>query len=161
MSEAKSSVRALRPADADVARALVSAFIGGTRYAARTHEVLDAALAGSDEEHIGLVLPDTTDGAPDAGLSGITAIGAVAGASGAWRVHWLFAHSIASATLLASAAVDFARDRGARLLVAELPDDVPFEVASEAVADAGFIREGSIPDFVREGIALRLWVSRS
>ena len=153
-------MRALRLADAGAARALVSAHVGGTRYSARTYEVLRLALIGSDDEHIGLILPASASHADDASLSAVAVIGAVAGASGAWRLHWLFAQSLTTATLLASAVVDVARDRGARLVVCELPDDAPFVAASDAVADAGFILEGAVPDFVRDGIALRLWVVR-
>jgi hypothetical protein len=152
--------RALRPADAGAARALVSACVGGTRYSGRTHEVLDAALTGGDDEHIGLVLPSSAGRAGGARLSAAAVIGALAGASGAWRLHWLFARSLTTATVLASAALDVARDRGARLVVCELPDDAPFGLTSDAGVVAGFILEGAVPDFVRDGIPLRLWVAR-
>lgn len=160
MSEGQAAVRALRPDDAAAARALVSTCIGGTRYAARTHEVLDAALTGDDDEHVGLVLPASTDHASAGSFSGVAVLGAVAGASGTWRLHWLFARSIAAATPLACAAADVARDRGARLLVGELPDDGPYALACDVFASTGFVLEGEVCDFVQDGIALRLWVAR-
>jgi hypothetical protein len=50
---------------------------------------------------------------------------------------------------------------GERLIVCELPDDLPFHRAAEALGISGYREEGRVPDFVRDGVALRLVVWRA
>jgi hypothetical protein len=49
---------------------------------------------------------------------------------------------------------------GERLVVCELPHDAPFDVVGVALIASGYREEGRIDDFVRDGVALRLFVWR-
>ena len=44
------------------------------------------------------------------------------------------------------------------LIVCELPDDAPFSRVAGALLSSGYSQEGRVPDFIRDGIALRLLV---
>jgi predicted GNAT superfamily acetyltransferase len=49
---------------------------------------------------------------------------------------------------------------GERMIVCELPDDPPFTATAAALEASGYAEEGRVPDFVRDGVALRLLVQR-
>jgi hypothetical protein len=147
-------LRALMPDDAGAARALVSEQFAGTRYRARALELLESALRFDDPEHMAILA--FTEG--EARLLGLVLFGTVTGARSVVKVHGVVAHEPAAARALLEA-VRLASERsGERMIVCELPDDAPFAVASEALAATGFAEEGRVPDFVRDGVALRLLV---
>ncbi len=149
------TVRALAPSDADGGCALVRKHLGGTLYAARMLELLAGALPPDD---------DATDGASvavagDGSLRALAMFGRIAG-SQAVRVHALAGGDAAAcASLLGD--IRRAADRArAQVIVCELPDDECFAAPASALLTNGYALEGSIPDFVRDGIALRLLVWR-
>jgi hypothetical protein len=146
-------LRALMPDDADAARALVSGQFENARYRARALEVLDAALQFEDPEYIAILALDESDR-----LVGIAVFGTVAGARSVVKLHGVITSSEAPARALVEAVRHASEHSGERMIVCELPDDAPFATAIAALEADGFIEEGRVPDFVREGVALRLLV---
>jgi hypothetical protein len=84
--------------------------------------------------------------------------GTVAGARSVVKVHGVVAHEPATAIALLDAVRQASERSGERMILCELPEDAPFAVASEALEASGFAEEGRVPDFVRDGVALRLLV---
>lgn len=95
----------------------------------------------------------------DGAAAGIVLFGLVAGALGTGAVFWLAVradrrrHGIGRA-LLALAKAELTAE-GARIVVAEVPDDAA--AMAKMLAAGGFVREGVVPDFYRDGVALTLW----
>jgi hypothetical protein len=147
-------LRALMPDDAGAARALVSAQFAGTRYRARALELLQSALRFDDPEHMALLA--FADGGTR--LVGLVLFGTVTGARAVVKVHGIAARERDTAIALLDAVRQASEHSGERMIVAELPDDAPFALASEAFEASGFAEEGRVPDFVRDGVALRLFV---
>ena len=149
-------LRPLMPEDADAARALVIARLGGTRYEARVREQLDVALSFEDPEYMALLAA-----APDSDhLVGLSMFGAVAGAQHVTRLHALLGDDAGTCAALAMALRTVASDSGERMVVAEMPDDVVFRDPIEALRDSGFDEEGRVNDFVTDGVGLRFLVWR-
>jgi hypothetical protein len=147
-------LRALMPEDADAARAFVSGQFTNPRYRARALEVLESALRFEDSEFMALL---AVDGEPER-LAGITVFGTVAGARSVVKLHGVITSELAPARALVEAVRRASEHSGERMIVCELPDDVPFATAIAALEADGFVEEGRVPDFVREGVALRLLV---
>jgi hypothetical protein len=145
-------LRALLPEDAAAARAFVSEQFGPGRYRDRALEVLASALAFEDPEFMAL-LAFHPDGAR---LVGLALFGTVAGARSVVKLHGLISREPEAATALLDAVCRASEHSGERMIVCELPDDPTFAVASAALKAGGFEEEGRVPDFVREGVALRL-----
>ena len=150
------ALRALMPEDAGAARALIEVRLGGTRYAARAAEMLDAALGFDDPEFMALLA--FPEDAPHP--SALVLFGTVAGARAVVKVHALLASEPEPAAALLEALRGAGERSAERMLFCELADDAPFVVAAEALAAAGYVEEGRVPDFVADGIALRLLVLR-
>lgn len=149
-------LRPLMPDDADAVRALIVARLAGTRYEARTLEQLDVALSFEDPEYMGLLATE-----PDSGhIEGLTMFGAVAGAKQVTKVHALLGDEGTCAALAAAVRL-VASDSGERMVVAEVPDHRPFRDAVLALRASGFNEEGTVADFVADGIGLRLLVWRA
>jgi hypothetical protein len=147
-------LRALMPDDAGAARALVSGQFAATPYAARALELLESALRFDDPEYMAL-LAFAGDGKQ---LVGLVLFGTVAGARSVVKVHGVVARERDTAIALLNAVLTASEHSGERMIVSELPDDTPFTIASEALEASGFAEEGRVPDFVRDGVALRLFV---
>jgi hypothetical protein len=147
-------LRALMPDDAGAARALVSEQFAGTRYRARALELLESALRFDDPEYMALLAFAEGGGR----LAGLTLFGTVAGARSVVKIHGVLARELETAVALIDAVRQASEHSGERMIVSELPDDAPFAVASEALEASGFAEEGRVPDFVRDGVALRLFV---
>jgi hypothetical protein len=147
-------LRALMPDDAGAARALVSEQFAGTRYRTRALELLASALRFDDPEYMAILA--LTEG--EARPIGIVLFGTVAGARSVVKVHGVVAHEPVTAIALLDAVRQASERSGERMILCELPDDAPFAVASEALEASGFAEEGRVPDFVRDGVALRLLV---
>ncbi len=147
-------LRALMPDDAPAAHALVSAQLEAGRYRDRAIEVLDSALGFEDPEFMALVAFDSDERS----LLGLVLFGTVAGAHAVVKVHGVIAPARETAVLLLGAVRQAAEHSGERMIVCEIPDDAPFAVAAEALAASGFTEQGRVPDFVRDGVALRLLV---
>jgi hypothetical protein len=142
------------PADADAARAFVSEHFAGTRYRTRALEILESALQFDDPEYMALLAHDE----PGALLVGLALFGTVAGARSVVKVHGLVGRDLSAATALLDAIRETSEHSGERMIVCEIPEDEPFTVAAAALAAAGFTEEGRVPDFVQDGVALRLLV---
>ena len=95
----------------------------------------------------------------DGAAAGIVLFGLVAGALGTGAVFWLAVradrrrHGVGRA-LLALAKAELAAE-GARIVIAEVPDDAAG--MAKMLAAGGFEREGAVPDFYRDGVALDIW----
>jgi hypothetical protein len=147
-----SAPRPLGSGDAAAARALVHAALGVTPYVDRVLEVLDQAARGGDPDARALVIER------DGTIAGLVIFGLVAGASGAARLHALVLGRGVSADdvggRLTHAAANAALAEGARLLVAEVPDDPALGQVPAVLLRNGFHEEARVPDFFREGVAL-------
>jgi hypothetical protein len=146
------SPRPLRSDDAAGARGLVYATLGMTPYVDRVVELLDQAARGPDPEARALVIER------DGTIAGLVIFGLVAGASGAARLHALVLDRGVTADdiggRLTSAVATAAASAGARLLVAEVPDDPAIGQVPDVLLRNGFREEARVADFFRDGVAL-------
>jgi hypothetical protein len=142
------------PDDADAARALIAERFDGTRYRARAVEMLDEALRFEDPEYMGLV---ALDGEPPR-LVGLILFGTVAGARSVVKVHGVVCRDVDVAVALLDGVRQASENSSERMIVCELPDDTPFAITAEALAASGYAEEGRVPDFVSDGVAMRLMV---
>ena len=149
-------VRALMPDDAGSARALVAARLGDTRYEARVLEQLAAALEFHDPEHLALLALEERSGE----LRALALFGQVAGARAVTKLHALLATDAAASRALLASVCNVAQHACERMIVCELADDAPFADLAAQLGDAGFALEGRVPDFIRHGVALRLFARR-
>jgi hypothetical protein len=147
-------LRALMPDDAEAARALIGERFDGTRYRTRALELLEEALRFEDPEYMGLV---ALDGEPPQ-LVGLILFGTVAGARSVVKVHGTVCRDRDAAIALLEAVRRASENSSERMIVCELPDDAPFALAAEALAATGYEEEGRVPDFVSDGVAMRLMV---
>jgi ribosomal protein S18 acetylase RimI-like enzyme len=141
----------LAPRDLPAARALLAR--------KRERELLDRALTGTPE-CTALAATRAGSGA----LAGIVLFGEVAGAAGAGTILWVAvpapARRAGIARAMIAAAVEALGGRGTRLVVAELPSDREHEPGMALLRRSGFVREASVPDFYRDGVALTVWTRR-
>jgi L-amino acid N-acyltransferase YncA len=146
--------RALSRDDHVPARVLLMGALGVTPYIDRAMEVLQLAERGHDDEHRALVI------ARDGTVAALALFGAVAGAIGVRKLHaTILAPSVSAADVgarLVTAVLDESRGEGARLVVAELPDDPVMGQTRALLASVGFEEEARVPDYYREGVALTL-----
>jgi hypothetical protein len=146
------SPRSLRPDDAVPARALVHVVLGVTPYVDRVVELLDQAARGGDPEARALVIER------DGTIAGIVLFGVVAGTSSAAKLHALVLNRGVSVddvgSRLTSAAATAVAAAGARLLLAELPDDPALGPVPGILLRNDFREEARVPDFFRDGVAL-------
>jgi hypothetical protein len=149
-------VRPLTPEDAHAAHRAFADQFRGTPYLARMLEVLDSALRFEDPEYLCLL---AAVGESDPPL-GLVVFGTVLGARRATKVHAVVAPDPRVQLALLDAVRETCVRSGERLVVCELPQDVPFEITAVALAASGYHEEGRIADFVRDGVALRLLVWR-
>jgi len=149
-------VRPLMPEDADVARGTVVGQFRGTPYLTRALEVLDSALRFEDPEYLCLLAAPGETESP----IGLVLFGTVLGARRASKVHAVVAPDPRVQLALLDAVRETSVRSGERLVVCELPHDVPFDVTAVALVASGYREEGRIEDFVRDGVALRLLVWR-
>jgi len=151
------TARALETADLASARALVAAHFAGTLYEARILEQLEIAARGDDPECRGIVAL-----APDEQrVRGFVLLGAVAGAEGVWKVHFLISPERNVLTTLADVARQECRRADQRMLVCELADDAPFDVTGQVLHELGFEEAGRVADYFREGVALVVLTRRN
>jgi GNAT superfamily N-acetyltransferase len=146
-------IRPLGEHDLDSARGLLRDAVPATSQLEALLQLLEgAALAPSDEQR-GLAAD------LDGRVAAVAVFGEYAGAAGAGRLHLVAVdpqhrrHGIGS-LLLERAASELAT-RGARFILAELPEERPPLDGYFAFLQAcGFVEESRIPDFHREGVAL-------
>jgi hypothetical protein len=150
-------LRPMMPENADAARAVVVAHLGGSRYEARALEQLDVALSFEDPEYMALLAAEP--GSEQ--VVGLVMFGAVAGAQRVTKLHALLGDDEGTCAALATAVCTVAAGSGERMVVAEMPDDIVFRDSVAALRASGFDEEGRVDDFVADGIALRLLVWRA
>ena len=150
-------LRPLMPEDADAARAIVAARLGGTHYEARVLEQLDVVLTFEDPEYMALLAAEPKSGQP----VGLVMFGAVAGAQRVTKLHAVLGDDEGTCAALADAVRTVASESGERMVVAELPDDRVFNDAIAALRESGFHEEGRVDDFVADGVGLRFLVWRA
>ena len=118
---------------------LVERQFAGTRYLARLLELCESERVV------------TVDG-------GAAVFGEVAGANGVVKLHTLIGED--GGALRAAIARFGTESSAARLVVCEIPDDVVFTAAAEALLESGFVEESRAEGLVAEGIAMRFLVRR-
>lgn len=140
------------PEQREAVHALVRRHFGATRYLARMEELVDAALAGSDAEHTGIVtLGD--DGVPD----GLSVFGPLVGAR-CVTLRALMGDDDASLRALSARVRESCIEVRLAMIVCELPDDPAFHAAARVLEDDGYIEEGRVVDFFADGLAMRVFV---
>jgi hypothetical protein len=144
------------PEDAGAARALVQRQFGGTRYLSRLAEQLETALQFEDPEYMGLLALDERDDT----LLALAMLGTVAGASQCVKLHALIGFDEGAMSTLTAGIAQVCESSGERLALCELPDDAPWASTTGVLLANGFREEGRVPDYVRDGLALRLLVWR-
>ena len=149
-------VRPLMPEDARAARDTIVDHLRGTPYLDRVLEVLDDALKFEDPEFLCLLGTRAESAPPD----GLILFGTVLGARLVTKVHAVVAPDPRVQLALLDAVRETCVHSGERLVLCELPNDAPFDVAGVALVASGYREEGRIDDFVRDGVALRLLVWR-
>jgi hypothetical protein len=142
------------PDDAAAARACVRSQLAGTRYLARVEELLASALQFEDPEYMALLAFD------DETVAALALFGTVAGARACVKLHALLGSDERGLTALARAIAQLCERSGERLIVCELPDDAPWSRCAAVLLATSYREEGRVPDYVRDGVALRLIVSR-
>ena len=145
-------IRPLLSADAAATRALFEGERARHAYATRALELIDIAASQRDGEYSVLVAIES------ARVVGAVIFGMVAGAVGTGMIHGVTAadgwrHRGIGRTLLASACAALA-DAGARVAIAELPDDAVLADVHRLLERAGFREESRAPDLVRDGVAI-------
>lgn len=150
-------LRPLMPEDAEAARAVIAARLGGTRYEVRVIEQLDVALTFEDPEYMALLAAEPASGQ----LVGLVMFGEVAGAHRVTKLHALLGDDVGTCAALADAVRTVASESGERMVVAELADELVFDDAIAALRGSGFHEEGRVDDFVADGVGLRFLVWRS
>lgn len=133
----------------DVARALVLSAVFNTPYSETPLYALERALAGGSDEYRIAEFGDP--------LRAVTVYGAVAGTIGTARLY-IVAPVASAARSAATAALQSAltqlKSEGARLLIAELPDDNACEPMRKLLLESGFREESRVDDLIRDGVAL-------
>jgi hypothetical protein len=140
-------VRPIERGEAALARGLIAREFGDTRYEARMLELLDCALRGGD---------DTCLVAVDGSVRGLLIYTEIAGAIRVARVSCLI-----GGAAFRSALIERFLEREDRISYAELPDDMRFTRTIETLENFGFSEESAVPDFLEDGVSLRVLVKRS
>jgi len=139
-------------ADRATLRAFIEHDVAGTPYAEVPLYFLRLALEGRAADSRAVVA--LRAGEP----VGCALYGEVAGTVGTGRMHFIAV--TASARLLAvgaglcEAAVADLAARGARLVIAEVPDDPVLVSGRALLAKCGFVEEARIADYYRDGVAM-------
>jgi hypothetical protein len=133
----------------DVARALVLSEVFSTPYSEMPLYALERALAGGSDEYRMAEVGDP--------MRALAVYGAVAGTVGTARLFIVAPASPGSrgdaAAALQSVLAQL-KSEGARLLIAELPDDSACEGMRKLLLESGFREESRVDDLIRDGVAL-------
>lgn len=146
--------RALAPPDAEAARSLADATLGGAPYAAGMIAALDEAVTSDSDEYRAVGAHDGSS------LIGFVVFGEIAGAIGAGRIYVVGVETAARrhgiATALVEAACIELQSRGSRFAVIELPEEPSLASGLALAHRIGFRGEGRVSDYVRDGVGLLL-----
>jgi hypothetical protein len=141
-------LRAPVPTEWGPARVHVGEWANATRHHARLLELLGDALERPGPE--GEVLA-AFEGAA---LRGVAVLGWVAGTEGTARLILLAGDAPDVAARLANGVADEAAARGARLIVAEWPDEPPYREPAALLRATGWHEAARLRDLVRDGTDL-------
>lgn len=145
------AVAPLGVGDRDAARALLAS-------SARAIELLERSYTGTPEC---LALAAKQEGA----FAGVVLYGAVAGAAGTGSVLWLAVspdrRRQGIGGRLLRGAVEALDADGVRLVVAELAHEPAMRPAQALLTAGGFVLEGEVADYFRDGVALGIYRSPS
>lgn len=146
--------RPLSEADVAPARRLVVAESARHAHAARPLEILEAAAADPSGEYRAVAAADDDSG----DVVGVVLFGAVAGTVGGGALYGVAVAPAYRRRGVGRAIVERACEGlaalGARLAVAELPDDPALADVRALLDAAGFGERSRVPDLVRDGVAL-------
>ena len=147
-------IRPLLPADVASARALFEGECARHPYATRAVELIDAAATAGDDEgeyRVRVALQGDE-------VQGAVVYGLVAGALGTGAIYGV---AVAAGhrrrgvgRALIEGACDALAGSGARVAIAELPDDAVLSDVHALLARSGFGEEARAPDLVRDGVAI-------
>jgi ribosomal protein S18 acetylase RimI-like enzyme len=116
---------------------------------------LDGAIRSETDEYRALIARDT------GAVIGLIVFGEIAGAIGAGRIYCVAVDDGARRRGIASALIEAActelRSRGARFVAIEMAQDPRLDAARAVAARAGFLAEGRVSDYVRDGVDLVLF----
>ena len=132
---------------------LVTDAVGGAAYRDSPMHFLRLALSGrSVDEARGIVA------VRDDRMVGCALYGAVAGAVGTGRIHFVAvapdAQRLGIGALLCETAVSHLSAGGARSVVVEMPDDRALDEGQRMLASCAFAEVARVPDYYRDGVAL-------
>ena len=153
-SSSRSTVvfRSALEADRTAIRGLVELDVAGTPYAESVGYFLRLALDGRGEESRAIVAAQHGE------LIGVALFGAVAGAVGSGRMHFVGVTASARlhgiGTALCEAAIAEMAASGARLVIAELPDEGALAGGRALLNRAGFLEVARVADYCRDGVDL-------
>ncbi len=146
-------IRPLGERDLDAARELLRAAVPTASQLESLSSVVEAAVLTPNDEQRALAAE------VDGRVAAVAVFGEYAGAAGAGRLQLVAVdtrhrrHGIGS--LLLERVLSELHARGARFILAELPEERPILDGYFAFLRArGFVEESRIPDFHREGVAL-------
>jgi ribosomal protein S18 acetylase RimI-like enzyme len=120
----------------------------------RVAELLPLAVAGTSDQIRAF-------GAwRDEALAGFALFGMIAGAQGAVAIHAVIVAAEVRRQHIGAALMhwigDYVIDRGARLVVSEVPTSAALAVYRRFLARCGFEEEGRIDDYIADGVALAI-----
>ena len=167
------TIRPLRATDIPAARALLVAEDARHAYAARAVEILDAVVVvvvAVAAAAVVVVATASGDGDGEYGavaavageaLLGVALHGVVAGSEGAGMIHGIVVAPAARRAGVGRGLVDGAVaalvSSGARVVLAELPDDPALGDLHALLRRSGFVEDGRVADLVRDGVAMVFW----
>ena len=132
---------------------LVAEAIGGTRYRELPMYFLRLALSGQCEDESRGIVAVRNDR-----VVGCALFGAVAGAVGTGRIHFVAvapeARRLGIGTRMCEAAVSQLAAGGARSVIVEMPDDRAVADGHELLASNAFVEVARVRDYYRDGVAL-------
>ena len=136
------------------ARALARAALDDVPYAPSLLAPLDSALRSEGGEYRALIARDNT------AVIGLIVFGEIAGAVGAGRIYFVAVHGGVRRRGIGSALIEAActqlRSAGARFVAIEMPEEPRLDAARAVALRMGFLPEGRVSDYVREGVSLVL-----
>ena len=146
--------RSLLPA----ATLLIERSFGNTAYVEGAVEVLRGAVAAPGSDGIPLAFIASDDAGGDF-MVGVIVFGSFGGTNGAGRLHFVAVEDSARragvATSLVRTAIESLEQIGARMMLAELPDDPIALPGARAFLEAlEFTEESRVENLYREGIAM-------
>jgi ribosomal protein S18 acetylase RimI-like enzyme len=152
MSDAPVAIRAPAASEVPTLRGLLEREVGGTPYAAIPRYFLSLALERAERESSIVVAERGGE------IVGLTLFGEVAGSVGTGRVHLIAVTASARlhgvAIQLCDAALAELAARGARLAIAEVPDDPVVASGRALLTRCGFLEEARVADYYRDGVAM-------